>query len=173
MFLKSWEVADEEILRTKTLLISRIHVDVHRDDSADVSTSVVELIPEEFVPDDSLDEPLAAKGKLAKEQQQVWNRGRSELLGSDHKQTRATIPAELEPGYYVSYSGKKRIEVLHRLGQCFMLPGVDYMTNEYWSTVFADALLYETACKWCAKKSDVAPDGNSSASNTSSSEDEK
>ena len=62
--------------------------------------------------DESLDETLAAKEKLSKEKQQVWNRGRSELLSSDHKQTRADIRANLEPGYYIPYSGKKKIKVL-------------------------------------------------------------
>ena len=83
----------------------------------------VDLVPGEFIPDDSLDEALATKEKLAKEKQQVWNRERSELLGSDHKQTRAALRAELEPVYYISYSGKKNIKVLHTLGRCFMLPG--------------------------------------------------
>ena len=56
------------------------------------------------MPDESLDEDLAAKAKLAKETKQAWNRGRSELLGPDHKQTRAAIRANLEPGYYTNLS---------------------------------------------------------------------
>ena len=134
----------------------------------------MDLVPGEFVQDESLDEALAAKEKLSKEKQQVWNRGRSELLGSDHKQTRSDIRANLEPGYYISYSGKKRIKVLHRLGQCFMLPGVDLMSYEYASSSFPDSSSYETVCKWCAKSKDFRSDLDSSCTNTSSSsEDEK
>ena len=51
--------------------------------------------------------------KASKEKQQVWNRGRSELLGADHKQARTVLRAELAPGYYISNSGKKAIKVLH------------------------------------------------------------
>ena len=36
--------------------------------------------------------------------------------------TRATIRSELEPGYYISYSRKKDMKVLDRLGQCQKLP---------------------------------------------------
>ena len=125
-FLKSCDILDEEILRTKTLLVSRTFLDVPSVDYSDSAAAPVNLVPEEFVSDESLDEALAAKEKLSKEKQQVWNRGRSELLGSDHKQTRAVVRANLEPGYDISYSGKKRIKVLHRLGQCFVLPGVDF-----------------------------------------------
>ena len=52
-----------------------------------------------------------------------------------------------------------------------MLPGVDYMSYACMGTVFPDSLLYETVCKWCARKSDFAADANSNTS--SSSEDEK
>ena len=69
----------------------------------------------EILVDDEIDEKLAMKKKLAKQKQQSWNRGRTELLGSDHKQTRAAIRSELEPGYKGSSSGKKAIRVLHRL----------------------------------------------------------
>ena len=98
-FFKSWDVADEEILRTKTLLVSRTFLDVPREDCSDSAAAPVNLIPGEFMPDESLDETLAAKEKLSKEKPQVWNCGRSELLGSDHKQTRADIRSNLEPGY--------------------------------------------------------------------------
>ena len=78
----------------------------------------------ELFQDESLDESLAMKKKTAKEKQQVSNRSRSELLGSDHKTTRASLRDQLDPGYYISYSGQKAIKVLHCLGHCFMLPGV-------------------------------------------------
>ena len=85
VFLKSSEVSEDEILRTKTLLVSRTFTDVHRDVVADVSVDATEQEPVELVQDASLDESLAMKKKTAKEKQQVWNRSRSELLGSDHK----------------------------------------------------------------------------------------
>ena len=101
-FLKSWDIPDEEILRTKTHLVSRTFLDVSGEDYSDSAAAPVDLVPGEFVPDESLDEALAAEEKLLKEKQQVWNRGRSELLGSDHKQTRADIRSNLDPRYYKS-----------------------------------------------------------------------
>ena len=170
-FLESWDIPDEEILRMKTLLVSRTFLDVPRVGYRDSASALVDVVPVDFVPDESLDEALAAKEKLLKEKQQVWNRGRSELLGSDHKQTRANIRANLEPGYYISYSGKKRIKVLHRLGQCFMLPGVDFMTYEYAGSSFPDSSSYETVCKWCAKSKVFRSDepGNETQRSTPSS----
>ena len=123
MFLNSSEVSEEEVLRTTTLLVSRTFTDVRRDVASDVLVDAVEQEPVELLQAESLDESLAMRKKTAKEKQQVWNRSRSELLGSDHKITRASIRDQLEPGYYISYSGKKAIKVLHRLGHCFMLPG--------------------------------------------------
>ena len=85
------------------------------------------------------------------------------------KQQELSIRDQLEPGYYISYSGKKAIKVLHRLGHCFMLPGVEFLSHDYMGTVIPDSSSYETVCKWCAKKADLSGDMNSSASNTSSS----
>ena len=174
VFLNSSEVSEEEVHRTKTLLASRTFTDVHREAASDDPVVAIDQEPVELLQDASLDESLAMKKKSAKEKQQVWNRSRSELLGSDHKTTRATIRDQLEPGYYISYSGKKAIKVLHRLGHCFMLPGVDYMSYDYMGTVIPDSSSYDTVCKWCSKKADISGDMNSSVSNTSSStEDEK
>ena len=72
------------------------------------------------------------KKNLAKQKPQSGNRERSELLGSDHKQARAEIQSNLREGYYVSHSGKKAIRVLHYLGRCHMLPGVDYLSFNLW-----------------------------------------
>ena len=155
VFLNSSEVSEEEVHRTKTLLASRTFTDVHRDAASDDPVDALDQESVELLQDASLDESLAMKKKSAKEKQQVWNRSRSELLGSDHKTTRATIRDQLETGYYISYSGKKAIKVLHCLGHCFMLPGVDYMSYDYVGTVIPDSSSYDTVCKWCAKKADT------------------
>ena len=143
--------------------------------ASDDPVVATEQEPVELLQAESLDESLAMRKKTAKEKQQVWNRSRSELLGSDHKITRASIrDQQLEPGYYISYSGRKAIKVLHRLGHCFMLPGVVYVSYDYMGTVIPDSSSYETVSKWCAKKAELSGDINSSASDTSSStEDEK
>ena len=91
---------------------------------------------------DDIDEELAMKKILAKRKQQSGNRERSELLGSDHKQARAEICSNLREGCYISHSGKKAIRVLHYLGRCYMLPGVDYLSFTFGGTTFPDSTLF-------------------------------
>ena len=170
--LKSREVQDQEILRVKSLLASRTFTDVVRDAPPDIPTFQFKFTSEEFAPDENLDEELSTKKKASKVKQQVWNRGRSEVLGDYHKQTRILLRAELEPGYYISYSGKRRIKVLHRLGQCYMLPGVDYTTYEYLGAALPDSFSNDTVCKWCARSKDFHTNQNSSCTNTSPSSEE-
>ena len=109
---------------------------------------------------------------LAKQKQQSGNRERSELLGSDPKQTRAEIRSNLREGYYISHSGKKAIRVLHDLGRCYMLPGVDYLSFTFGGTTFPDSCVYDTVCKWCAKSAELKDVPGSSGTNTSSSSDD-
>ena len=69
-FMKSWDVQDEEVLRTKTLLVSRTFTDVPREDPSEVPAGDVELFPGELLADDILDETVAMKKKVAKDRQQ-------------------------------------------------------------------------------------------------------
>ena len=89
------------------------------------------------------------------------------------KKARIAIRAELERGYYISSSGKKRIKVLHRLGQCYMLPEVDYVAYEFVGNSFPAAALYDAVCKWCAKSQNLKGAVDSSGTNTSSSSEEE
>ena len=167
-FLRSRDVPEKEILRVKTLLVSRTLTDVQRDDTPEAPSAQVELAAGEMDPDDDLDEELSMRKKASKKKQQVWNRGRSDLLGADHTQTRIILRAELEPGYCISNSGKIAIKVLHKLGQCYMLPEVDDMSYQYAGSSFPSTDSYGTVCKWCAKAKDFQSDQNSSCTNTSS-----
>ena len=146
-FLMSWEVPEKSILRTKKMLCSRTYSDLERIISLEPSTVDVELAAGEIVLDD-IDEEAAMKNNLAKQKQQSGNRERSELLGSDHKQARAEIRSNLQEGYYISHSGKKAIRVLHFLGRCYMLPGVDYLSFTFGGSSFPDSSAHDTVCKW-------------------------
>ena len=57
----SWDVPDQEVLRVKTLLVTRTFSDALRDDSPDIPAIQFELHPEEFAPDESLEEELLLK----------------------------------------------------------------------------------------------------------------
>ena len=150
-FLKTWEVPEKSILVTKTVLCSRTFSDLERIISLEPSTVDSELPVGEIVVDD-IDEGVAMKKKLAKQKQQSGNRERSELLGSDHKQARTEIRSNLREVYYVSHSGKKAIRVLHYLGRCYMLPGVDYLSFTFGGTAFPDSSAYDTLQVVCKSR---------------------
>ena len=86
-FLRTWEVPESSILRTKKILCSRTFSYLERIISLEPSTVDSELAAGEIVLDD-IDEELAMKKIQAKQKQQSGNRERSELLGWDHKQAR-------------------------------------------------------------------------------------
>ena len=69
-FLKTWDVPEKEVLRSKKILTSRTFSDVERRDPSGAPSGDVELVPGEILVDDEIDV-----------EQQSWNRGRTELLG--------------------------------------------------------------------------------------------
>ena len=170
-FLRSWEVPESSIRKSLQILSLRSYADLQRSDSIEPITADCDLAPGELALD-ILDEDAEARKKLSKEKQQAGNRGRSELLGSDHKQARLEIRSQLQSGYYISYSGKKNIRVVHCLGRCYMLPGVDYLSFVYAGEQFPASDAYDCVCKWCARASQSKADPGSSGTNTSSSSDE-
>ena len=131
-------------------MCSRTISDLERVISLELSTVDSELAAGEIALDD-IDEELAMKKIHAKQKQQSGNRERSELVGSDHKQARTEIRSNLREGYYISHSGKNAIRVLHYLGRCYMLPGVDYLSFSFGGTTFPDSSVYDIVCKWVFK----------------------
>ena len=158
-FLRSWDVPEEPIRKSQ------------RSDSLEPIPVDCDLVPGELAPD-NLDEEAEVRKKLSKEKQQAGNRGRSELLGSDHKQARFEIRSRLQDGYYISHSGKKAIRAVHCLGRCYMLAGVDYLSFSYAGVQFLASDEYDSVCKWCARTSESKADPGSSGTHTSSSSDE-
>ena len=170
-FLKSWEVPESSIRKSLQILSLRSYADLQRSDSIEPITADCDLAPGELALD-ILDEDAEVRKKLSKEKQQAGNKGRSVLLGSNHKQARLEIRSQLQSGYYISYSGKKSIRVVHCLGRCYMLPEVDYLSFIYAGEQFPASDAYDCVCKWCARASQSKADPGSSGTNTSSSSDE-
>ena len=170
-FLRSWDVPEASIRKSLQILGLRSYADLQRSDSVESVPADCEVAPCELSLD-NLDEEADVRKKLSKEKQQAGNRGRSELLGSDHKQARLEIRSQLQEGYYISHSGKKAIRVVHCLGRCYMLPGVDYLSFSYAGEQFPASDAYDSVCKWCARASQSKGDPGSSGTNTSSSSDE-
>ena len=170
-FLRSWDVPEESIRKSLQILGLRSYADLQRSDFVEPVPADGDVAPCELALD-ILDEDAEERKKLSKEKQQAGNRGRSERLGSDHKQARLEIRSQLQSGYYISYSGKKSIRVVHCLGRCYMLPGVDYLSFVYAGEQFPASDAYDCVCKWCARASQSKADPGSSGTNTSSSSDE-
>ena len=116
----------------------------------DTAEDTAELVLEQ---DEQACEELAKKKKqLAKfKQQQSWNRERTQWLGTDPKEARAKLRAELEPGFYISTCGKRSIRTLDQLGLCYMLPGVDFLRYTYAGSALPKTSDFDNVCKWCAK----------------------
>ena len=170
-FLRSWDVLEESIRNSLKILCLRSYADLDRSDSVVPIPADCDVVPCELSLDD-LDEKAEVEKKLSREKQQAGNRGRSGLLGSDHKQARSEIRSQLQEGYYISHSGKKAIRVVHCLGRCYMLPGVDYLSFSYAGMQFPASDEYDSVCKWCARTTQSKADPGSSGANTSSSSDE-
>ena len=170
-FLRTWDVPEESIRKSLQILGLRSYADLQRSDFVEPVPADGDVAPCELALD-ILDEDAEERKKLSKEKQQAGNRGRSERLGLDHKQARLEIRSQLQSGYYISYSGKKSIRVVHCLGRCYMLPGVDYLSFVYAGEQFPASDAYDCVCKWCARASQSKADPGSSGTNTSSSSDE-
>ena len=59
----------DDVLRTKRLLVSRTFTGVQREDPSEVPVDDVELFADDLIPDDILDESAAMKMKLSREKQ--------------------------------------------------------------------------------------------------------
>ena len=170
-FLRSWDVPEESIQKSQKVLCLRTYADIDRSEPLVPAPADLDLVPGELALVDP-DEAADSNYKLMKEKQQSGNRNRSQLLGSDHKQARSVLRSKLQEGYYISHSGKKAIRVVHCLGRCYMLPGVDYLSFSYTGVQFPASDQFDSVCKWCARAQEPEADPGSSGTNTSSSSDE-
>ena len=50
---------------------------------------------------------------------------RTEKLGQNPRESRQLLREQLQSGFYLSYTGRKSFRILHRLGPCYNLPGLD------------------------------------------------
>ena len=103
---------------------------------------------------------------------QIWNMGRSAALGAHPKEARQRLRTSLEPGIYLATSTFRNLKILHRLGSCYLIPGVDYQHFLYLDTLIPPKSEYEQICKLCARTRTAAVKGSSCSETTSSSESE-
>ena len=66
------------------------------------------------------------------------------------KESRAQALKELPDGFYVCEAGRSKAKRLHRLGYCWMVPGVDYFVYSYKGALMPQGHEYEEVCKRCS-----------------------
>ena len=78
-----------------------------------------------IVPDEAIS---SAAGSRLKRKRGISPRARSRLasLGDNPREKRKLLRASLAEGCYIAVSAKQSRRTLHKLGSCFMVPGVDY-----------------------------------------------
>ena len=109
-----------------------------------IPQSLERFEPEEILVDDTV-QPDVPKTKPDKRRK--MENTRVQQLGTDHQKVRSEARSNLQPGYYVSISGKKDMLILHRLGACFRVPGIDYPRFRY----FGGEMPPASMCRLCAK----------------------
>ena len=57
-----------------------------------------------------------------------------------------------ESGFYVAVSLKRKFRILHDLGLCYMLPGLDLQQYLYLGTSMPSREHFEQMCERCAKR---------------------
>ena len=77
---------------------------------------------------------------------------RSELVGDDPKSRRAQLRDALEPAFYTSSTGERKIRALHQLGSCFMVSDTDKVLHFDMETIVPRKSQSERICELHGKK---------------------
>ena len=110
-----------------------------------------------------------AESEVKKDKRLKSENTKSESLGSNPKAPRELARAQLQKGYYQSTSGRNGTRVLHRLGACFMVPGIDYPRFVHLGALMPRQSDFDSICKLCARKGTEVAQGDSDVTQTSSS----
>ena len=110
-----------------------------------------------------------AESEVKKDKRLKSENTKSESLGSNPKAARELARAQLQKGYYQSTPGRNGTRVLHRLGACFMVPGIDYPRYVHLGALMPNQSDFDSICKLCARKGTEVAQGDSDVTQTSSS----
>ena len=58
------------------------------------------------------------------------------------------------------------MRILHQLGACWMVPGVDYFSFAHYGAVAPSPETYTKVCKWCASKATTKESDESDSSSS-------
>ena len=89
--------------------------------------------------------------------QNLWGQTPKQLVNSQ------------EPSFRKALTGRNGTRVLHRLGACFMVPGIDYPRYVHLGALMPRQSDFDSICKLCARKGTEVAQGDSDVTQTSSS----
>ena len=140
-------ISTASITSTIDLLYSCHFASVHRVPII-VSQNLEEMEPEEILIDDTLNQEIP---EARPDKRRKLENTRVQQLGNESKKVRSESRPNLQPGYHVSISGKQDTLILHRLGACFRVPGIDYPRFRYLGGEMPPASSFQQVCRLCAK----------------------
>ena len=88
--------------------------------------------------------------------QNLWGQTPKQLVNSQ------------EPSFRKATTGRNGTRVLHRLGACFMVPGIDYPRYVHLGALMPRQSDFDSICKLCARKGTEVAQGDSDVTQTSS-----
>ena len=98
---------------------------------------------------------------------------RTQVLCDNPREVRDHARRSLEPGYYLSASGRNAARIPHFLGDCYMIPGVDCFRYQFVGQLMPSLTEFDGVCKLCSKKGSVRmheSNGTETSSSTSQGE---
>ena len=106
-----------------------------------------------------------AESEVKKDKRLKSENTKSKSLGSNPKAARELARAQLQKGFH---QGRNGTRVLHRLGACFMVPGIDYPRYVHLGALMPRQSDFDSICKLCARKGTEVAQGDSDVTQTSS-----
>ena len=131
------ECLPPEVERSMKLIISRdsaksarpVSVTMLQSESVDRD----EILVEQELSDQDLENPAMERKDTV---HTLYSSSRSEMLGRKPRSVRSEMRNTQEPGFYLSDTGRKGTLILHKLGACFAIPGLDYLKFRYGELLF-------------------------------------
>ena len=123
-------------------------------------------------PEPERQEELRVDPSAKKDKRLKIENTKSDTLGSNPKAARVRARTQLQKGYYRRTTGRNSTRVLHRLGTCHMVPGIDNPRYVYSGPQMPKQGDFDSICELCSRKRAEVAHGDSDVTQTSSSSEE-
>ena len=92
------------------------------------------------------------EGRAGPDKRKKQQNSRTEILGDNLRERRDWLRSQCQPGFYTCESNKRKFRVLHLLGACCNVPGVDHFTFEHVGLDVPHESTYDNTCALCSRK---------------------